>query len=258
MKLLEIRAQNFGAFRDRHFDLGEDGFVLVSGPNEAGKSTLLQLVREVLFGFPHSSSYAVDGAMQAEAIAALRDGSRLTFRRRKGRKDVVEGRIEPGGAAVDEAKLMHLLGHTRPALYQNVFAFSLTELGDGASSFTRAELTLTEALFGGSIGGLTHLPRVKRQLREEYESLFKPAAKKLPINELARVIKDEKKRLKEVAIKPARYQELEAQRAALKSKNDLLQDLHRVKSLELSHLQRLDKAWEHYRAAQGSSSNYSL
>lgn len=250
MRLLEIHAQNFGVFRDRHFDLGQDGFVLVSGPNEAGKSTLLQLVREVLFGFPHSSSYAVDGPMQAEAIASLRDGSRLTFRRRKGRKDVIEGRIDPGGATVDEARLTHLLGHTRAALYQNVFAFSLTELGDGASSFQRAELTLTEALFGGSIGGLAHLPRVKRQLREEYESLFKEAGKKPPINELVRVIKEEKKRLKEVAVKPARYQELKGQRDDLLKQIEAHEALYKTRALELAHLQRLSKGWEHYRAAE--------
>lgn len=250
MRLLELRAQNFGVFQNRQFEFGDEGLVLVSGPNEAGKSTLLQLVREVLFGFPHSSSYAGDGPMMAEATALLGDGSRLVFRRRKGRANVVEGRIEPDGTNVDEARLAQLLGHTRPALYHNVFAFSLTELGEGANSFKNAELTLTEALFGGSIGGLAHLPKVKRQLREEYDALFKASAKNPPINKLAAKIKEDKKRLKEVSIKPARYQELASQLATTKAEIAVRQEQHKRLAVELAHLQRLDKGWEHFRAAE--------
>ncbi len=140
MKLLEVRAQNFGVFSQRRFAFGDSGFALVHGPNEAGKSTLLQLLRELLFGFPHSSPFAFAGAgqMSAEAEALLQDGRRLNFKRRKGRSQTVEGTVNGSTTALDHDRLMQLLGQPSASFYQNVFAFSLTELAGGADSFKNA------------------------------------------------------------------------------------------------------------------------
>ena len=51
MKILEIYAEDFGCLSDRRFTLG-DGFNLIEGANESGKSTLLALLRFLFYGFP--------------------------------------------------------------------------------------------------------------------------------------------------------------------------------------------------------------
>ncbi len=89
-------------------------------------------------------------------------------------------------------------------------------------------------------------------MHEEHESLFKPAAKKLPINDLTRVIKDHKKRLKEVVVKPQRYQEIEDDLKRVQTEIVAQQATQRNLAASLAHLERLNKAWAHWRARQDS------
>lgn len=244
MKLLDVRAQNYGVFKQRHLDFGNANVVLVHGPNEAGKSTLLQLLRELLFGFPHSSPYAFDGAgaMNVEATCLLRDQQRLQFARRKGRGVTVQGRLEPSGEEVNDEALARLLGHATAPLYNHLFAFSLTELAAGEDSLKSAGLT--DAVFGGGLGGLSNLQRVRKELRREHEELFKASARNPPINQLASQIKEAKKQLQGVVVKPREYldqaQAFDRHQADLKS----LQEQQRDKSAQLAHLERLLRAWE--------------
>ena len=109
MRLIHLDIQSYGVFRNQDFDFGSGRFQLICGPNEAGKSTLLQAIRETLFGFPHQTRYQLfDDEMAATAKLVLSDGRELRFRRRKGRKDPVAGELSDG-ALVDEAALADFL-----------------------------------------------------------------------------------------------------------------------------------------------------
>lgn len=244
MKLLNLHVENFGMFRDRRFDLGEGGFQLVFGPNEAGKSTLLQLVRELLFGFPARNTFGkFDHAGEIAATATLRmaDDRELTFRRRKGRVKTVVGQFEDDGQdSVDSVRLGQLLGGTGVELYQNVFGFSLAELSAGEKSL--ADAKLSEALYGGGIGGLANFQKVQRDVRDERESLYSPQAKKKVINSLLREIKNAEKQLSEDSVPPREYRQSETALAQRQGEaHALRQRLNELKR-EQSHWDRLAKA----------------
>ena len=51
MRILRIEAVHFGAIAGRVLELPA-GLVVLHGPNESGKSTTMDLIRGVLFGFP--------------------------------------------------------------------------------------------------------------------------------------------------------------------------------------------------------------
>jgi len=51
MQIREIHIDGFGVFRDRHIRNLASGANILYGPNEFGKSTLLNFVRRMLFGF---------------------------------------------------------------------------------------------------------------------------------------------------------------------------------------------------------------
>ena len=54
MKILNLTVDEFGCLSDRRYDLSE-GFNLITGENESGKSTLLGFIKFILYGMPRKS-----------------------------------------------------------------------------------------------------------------------------------------------------------------------------------------------------------
>lgn len=243
MKLLEVDIENFGIFTGQRLQFGTGGFHLIHGPNEAGKSTLLQLIRELLFGFPHSSPFAFDshkGEMAATVRAQLDDGRQLQFRRRKGRNDTVRGEFLDNGQEIDATALDRLLGSANSQLYQHVFGFSLEELTSGEQSLNQANLS--EALYGGGIGGLGHFQKVQSQIAQQRETLYNPRARKPRINELLTRIRAATKELRDAAVSPREYTQLQQQHDELTQRlTELRGELESHRSRQ-RHLQRLYRA----------------
>ena len=214
MKIRSLEIEHFGLFSGRDFDFSNHGLQLIYGPNEAGKSTLLQLIREVLFGFPLRNPYSFAehvGEMAAVATIEMADGTTARFRRRKGRVKAVVGEILEGGRQddgrpIDAADLSRLLGGASVELFQNVFGFSLAELSAGEQSLQHARLS--EALYGGALGGLAGFRQVLDDLEKEHEKLFSPAATKRPVNQLLADIRRQGKELRAAQVRPRDYEQL--------------------------------------------------
>ncbi|MDA1052450.1 MAG: AAA family ATPase [Planctomycetota bacterium] len=246
MKLRTLEIEHFGMFSGQTLEF-DAGFALVFGPNEAGKSTLLQLVRELLFGFkPIQNPYVFDdhaGEMAATAALDVSDGTQLRFRRRKGKKNEVVGHIEPSGREIDAGALNLLLGGASKELYEQVFGFSLRELTEADESLKRANLT--EALYGGGLGGLAHFQRVQTELQSEADGLFTSRGRsKQLIHKLLGEIKDQSKELKAQTVKPRDFEQLvrEAKEAAAIVES-LRQQREQLRSRK-AHLDRLADALE--------------
>ncbi len=216
MKFRALEIEHYGLFSGRQIEWPADALQLIYGPNEAGKSTLLQLIREVLFGFPVRSPYAFDehtGEMAAVATLELADGRRLRFRRRKGRTKEVVGELLDGGQPIDAAVLTRLLGNASAELFQHVFGFSLSELAAGQQSLQHAKLS--EALYGGALGGLAGFRQVLEDLEKEQERLFSPTATKRPINQLVADLRRQGKELRAAQLRPRDYEQLEQEAEAI-------------------------------------------
>ncbi len=215
MRIRTITIEQFGIFSGHEIEFPGDSLQIVYGPNEAGKSTLLQLIRELLFGFAVRNPYAfADHAAEMAATATLEmaDGAQVRFRRRKGRRNEVVGEfLEKGclenGRAIDAVALNRLLGNASVELFQNVFGFSLEELADGQKSLEHAKLS--EALYGGALGGLAGFQNVLEGLGKEHEALFSPSATKKPINRLLSQLRKQAKEMRAAAVRPRDYGQLE-------------------------------------------------
>ena len=60
MKFERIELERFGHFESLSLDLrGPSGLVVIHGPNEAGKTTLLRAIHGLLFGIDERSPYGL-------------------------------------------------------------------------------------------------------------------------------------------------------------------------------------------------------
>lgn len=255
MRFRKLHIENFGVFVDRTLELGDQPFQLIYGPNEAGKSTLLQLFREVLFGFPNGSSpYSFEshaGEMAVNAVIDLADDRRVEFRRRKGRKGTVVGVINGTMEKVDDTALSGLLGNANLELYQHVFGFSLSELARGEDSLKHANLN--EALFGGGLGSLSNLQQIQQNFDSEAGALFTPTGRNRVINRLLKDIREQSSELKKSILKPRDFDEQQKRLAEAKERVQTLNAEREDIARHRAHLNSLRNAiapWLELKAAR--------
>lgn len=243
MKLRHLELENYGIHVEQSFAFQPHSLQIVFGRNEAGKSTLLQAVRELLFGFQHAKSnpFAPDSTkkkMKATAQLTMSDGSDLQIVRRQGNKNTLTGTYQDN--EIDEERWKQLISGADQRLYEHVFGFSLKELATGEESLKEANLD--EALFGGGLGRLHDYKELLKSIDEETESLFKSRGQKQKINAILADIKSLKSELKQSSLRPAEYEEwLTEARRCEEELSRLSATLNKVYRKQ-QHLDRLRKA----------------
>ena len=160
MRIAGFHVEGFGALSDFGIDDLSPGLVIFNGPNEAGKSTMLDFLTTMLFGFPSRR----DNPRFRPPVRGGRHGGQLTLsaaadetgpdelwsigRYATPRKELVIRR--PDGRSASEDELRRALGGADETLFRAVFAIDLSELGS-ADAMTKDEVR--ELLFSASIVG---------------------------------------------------------------------------------------------------------
>ena len=137
MRITDINIDGFGIWSDLGLEHVSEGLSVLYGPNEAGKTTLLEFVRSVLYGycFERRSRYLppVAGGRAGGSLGVIGAGGRFTIKRTPGSGLSAEdpGRVEvlsAGGARQGQHVLGTLLSGIDEAIFNNVFAVGLREL----------------------------------------------------------------------------------------------------------------------------------
>ena len=173
MRFARLAAPAFGPFTDFALDLSAAGadLHLVFGPNEAGKSSLLRAVSDLLYGIPARTSdgFLHDyGELRIAATLIGRDGRALKVQRRKGNKNTL---LDADGNSLPEDALRGLLGVVDRDFFSTVFALDSEALRNGAESLLQGRGDLGEALFSASLAG-TPVHRIRAALEAEAKTLF--------------------------------------------------------------------------------------
>ncbi|MBM4000282.1 MAG: hypothetical protein FJ297_12235 [Planctomycetes bacterium] len=197
MRIEEFHVEGFGRLANVSMTDVPSGLSIVLGENEAGKTTLLEFFRSILFGLP--------ARKQRDFYPPLnggRKGGRVVLENEKGERIIVE-RFEgkgtgpltvtlPDGSQGGEAAFRELIGSATDELYGNVFAFRLTELQSFESLDTDK---VRDAIYSAGIGiGRRTIAQVVQELARQRDELFVPGGSKPAMNQLLNRLEDHGRR----------------------------------------------------------------
>lgn len=136
MKIKDIQIDGFGVWTGLSVDSMNEGMTLFYGPNEAGKTTLMQFLRAMLYGFTpeRRSRYLppVYGGTPGGAIRVTGPGGGYEIRRHSQLTDAdTSGRLTVTGSdglSQGQHRLQSLLGGIDEPIFSNVFAIGIREL----------------------------------------------------------------------------------------------------------------------------------
>lgn len=183
MQIVEIATRHFGALRRFQLTGLGSGLVLLEGPNEAGKSTLMDLLRSVLFGFPKKGSRyrRLEEEPLHGRIVLQTDDGQCWIAERQGRQGAGQLRLSAQASDSQAPSLRDLLGFEDPQLFTSLFSFDLKDLE--ALDLLRGEAASSRLYSVGlGIDGAS-LSRVLKELQEAKQSLWRPGGQKPALNQ---------------------------------------------------------------------------
>ncbi|MFZ7111780.1 MAG: AAA family ATPase [Desulfatiglandales bacterium] len=244
MKILRLNIMAFGPFAGADLDLsgGDQGLHMIYGPNEAGKSSALRALCQVLYGIPERSPDSFLHPYSKMRIgAALRhsDGEVLEVVRRKGRINTL--RSGDDKTLMDEGLLRRFLGNVDEDHFRTMFGIGHAELVMGGKEIVEGAGHIGRILFSAG-SGIADVLQVQRQLQSEADLLFRPSASTRRINETLARYKENRRSLREAQL-PGREWDRHDQmlREALERKASVDLALSQ-KERELHRLKRVEEA----------------
>ncbi|MBK8261348.1 MAG: AAA family ATPase [Nannocystis sp.] len=253
MRIDRLSVERFGRFGRLDLDLGP-GLNVLHGPNEAGKSTLLEAIRSLFFGIDERTPYAFRFSYHDIALRAdLQDssGQHLEITRKKRRKGALTGtlRSEAGAVEIDEARFAGYFAGVSEHLYGAIFGFDLADLQRGAAVLEVAGLG--ELLGGASLGGSGEaIRRAVAELQGEAEGLFKARGKNPAINRTLELLRDARERLRDATLQQGQYQGLEQRRSGTCEALEAAERAQRQASARLDRVRRLAAAADDFAEQQ--------
>jgi uncharacterized protein YhaN len=174
MRIRQLDLLKYGHFTNATIDLpaGKPDFQMLLGENEAGKSTTMGGVEDLLFGIPANSPRNFLHEYNAMRVGALLEKGveTLKVRRRKGNKDTLLGDDDmplPSG----EGALAPFLAGADRRFYTRMFSLDHPRLQQGGKDILQAQDDVGQMLFSAS-AGITGLRETLKAMEAEADALW--------------------------------------------------------------------------------------
>jgi uncharacterized protein YhaN len=212
MRFQSLQLLKYGQFDgcELAFPPGDCDLQIIFGPNEAGKSTTLEAVGDLLFGFPHVTRYAFRFDRQLLRVGAVVEdaGGVFPIRRRKGNAQTLLGADDE---PIEPSALAAALGVQTRESFERMFGLDHNRLRAGGQAILDARDDVGQAIFAAG-SGLVEVTQVCNALEAEAKAIWTPrAGEGRAYTGAARAFQEARARLKDVQVRPAHW--LQARRA---------------------------------------------
>ncbi|NBC32667.1 MAG: AAA family ATPase [Alphaproteobacteria bacterium] len=241
MRLRALHLDRFGPFTDRRLDFdGDADLWLVAGPNEAGKSSALAALIDLLFGIEPRTAYAFRHGydrLRLGGAIANGAGADLVFRRRKGNRNTL---LDPDDRALPDEALAPFLGRADRDLFTRAFGLDHDRLRQGGEQLLAARGDIGESLLEAG-AGLASLVALHKRLQDRADGLFTPQRKvaSKPLDAALKRADEARKAIRSDSLKAEDWQAAQEALAAAEHKRDELRRQHAALSAESARVNRV-------------------
>lgn len=174
MRLIQLNLVRYGNFTDVSLDLsaGKSNFYVIFGPNEAGKTTALTAISDLLFGIPSKSPYNFLHNYSDMRIGAIIEsgGKSLEMFRRKGNRDTLLDSNNLPISGGEDFLRTYLAGSDR-SFFERMFSLDHVRLEAGGREILEAKDDVGQQLFSAG-SGITGLREHIREFSNEADGLW--------------------------------------------------------------------------------------
>lgn len=242
MRIDRLDLLAFGCFTDRVLDLSAPGVHVVTGPNEAGKSTARHAIGQLLYGIDVQTRYGfVHGMTDLRLGALLRDadGGELAVVRHKRRNNPL---TTPDGTPLDERELTRVLADVAARDFHDVFSLDHQQLRRGGADLLAGKGDIGRALFESRSS--SRLADIQAALVARSAELWLKGGKRR-INNAVKRFPDLRRSVQDAALDPREF--AAAEKAVVRAEEELARlgsDLHDLRARQ-ARLAQLRTALPH-------------
>lgn len=206
MRIERLDLIAYGAFDDYSLDLKAPGVHVVHGANEAGKSTMLSALDQLLYGIDHNARYAFRHGNRTRLGARLSatDGVALEIIRQKKRKNTL---LDADETPLTEEALVPFLGGIDRKTFTTEFALNSEELRTGGELLASGEGDMAQLLAAARSG--MRLNVILQKIEERQRALYLKQGKNPRINAGLGRLKAVRQELRDATLRPEQYQDAE-------------------------------------------------
>ncbi|MDQ0316318.1 ATP-binding protein [Amorphus orientalis] len=242
MRILRLDLEKYGPFTGRSLTFDPAARLhVVYGPNEAGKSSALDAITDLLFGFGHLATHHFlhdPREMRVGARLAAANAAEIAFRRRRGNKNTL---VDADDAPLPDDCLLPFLGGVTRDVFTRAFGLSTETLRTGGEEMLKSEGDLGAALFAAA-SGLKGLNDLRRSIDDEADTIFAQRASQNRrfYQALARH-EDARRALRDTELKAGDWKALNARISELGDRLDEIVSARRAAIAERARLARLKR-----------------
>lgn len=242
MRLRRLDLTRFGHFTNHSLDLGParagaPDFHILYGPNEAGKTTLMEAYLRLIYGFPMRDGYGFKHPLNTLQVGGVLeiDGRPTDLMRVKKNANSL---LDSHGDPVPETVVQACLGGIGQDDYRKLFCLDDATIEAGGDEITNSKGDIGKLLFSAA-AGISDLSGVLDQVSANAEGFYKKGASKTAFAGLKRDLDGVMSEIKGLDISASLYHGLQtALEAAIAAENAarVAKDGHARRLTELAAL----------------------